>query len=635
MHVKLKRIAFVAQREIGQMCFLAIRKNNPNETLFKLLTANFFIAVSLIAADSLFANHGFESNISNRTPALQPIVGEDPRGQDFVVSSAAEINSILSQLNPGDTVVMSDGTWTNQEIEFAAIGTEKAPITLRAETPGLVVLNGDSSLEISGDWLVVDGLRFEGGALNSGHIVQFRGSLGHATNSRFTNSSILNYNPSDIDTRYFWVSIYGQHNRVDNNYFYNQNHSGVTVVIWRDSPDPDFHTIDGNHFADRPVGNGNGFETIRIGTSTESESDSFSVVENNLFERVDGEIEIISNKSGRNIFRNNTFRESAGTLTLRHGHGNLVDGNFFLGFGKDRSGGVRVIGRNQILVNNYFGGLDGRADGAIAITAGVPESPLTGYPQVKNAIIAHNTIVDVNDAAIVFSQGLGSSGRTLLADDVIIANNAIFSQQDPLFAGTEGSNWRWHGNIAFGQSLGPVRGNSGIEVVDPKLQPDASAIWRPLDRSPLVDNAIGDYSRLARLDMDGQERVGVFDIGADESFAGNITETPLTGTDTGPPLVILLSQETVDESDGKGAATATIVRNKNLSAPLTVTITNDDESEILTPMTLTIPANQSSIDFNITSIKDKINDGTQNVTITVAASGHPEGSATILVTDDD
>ena len=334
------------------MYFPTVRKSNPTVTHCKLVSASLILAVSLFAVDPLFANHGFETSNSNRSSALRQYDNENPRGQDFLVSNAAEIESILSELNPGDTVVMTNGTWTNQEIEFAAIGTEKAPITLRAQTPGLVVLNGDSSLEISGDWLVVDGLRFEGGELSSGSIVQFRGSLGHATNSRFTNSSILNYNPSDPDTRYFWVSIYGQYNRVDNNYFQNQDHSGVTVVVWRDTPDPDFHTIDGNHFTDRPVGDGNGFETVRIGTSDESESKSFSVVENNLFERVDGEIEIISNKCGGNIFRHNTFRESAGTLTLRHGHGNLVDGNFFLGFGKDGSGGVRVIGENQIVVNN-------------------------------------------------------------------------------------------------------------------------------------------------------------------------------------------------------------------------------------------------------------------------------------------
>ena len=90
---------------------------------------------------------------------------------------------------------------------------------------------------------MVDGLKFEGGALAADdHVVEFRGSRGEATNSRLTNSAIIDYNPASVDTRYFWVSLYGQNNRVDHNYFEGQNHSGVTVVVWRRNrgrPPPD------------------------------------------------------------------------------------------------------------------------------------------------------------------------------------------------------------------------------------------------------------------------------------------------------------------------------------------------------------------------------------------------------------
>ena len=257
---------------------------------------------------------------------------------DYPVSSAADITAILPSLNPGDALVMQNGTWTNQQINFSAIGNSSNPITLRAETPGQVILNGSSSLNITGDWLVADGLRFEGGALGSNdHVVEFRGNRGEATNSRLTNSTIVDYNPSNINTRYFWVSLYGQNNRVDHNHFEGQNHSGVTVTVWRNSSAADNHRIDSNQFVDRPEGNSNGFEAIRIGTSDESLSHSFTTVENNLFDNVDGEIEIISNKSGSNLLQYNTFRESAGTLTLRHGDNNTVAGNFFLGEGKDLS----------------------------------------------------------------------------------------------------------------------------------------------------------------------------------------------------------------------------------------------------------------------------------------------------------
>lgn len=453
---------------------------------------------------------------------------------EFFASNASQVASAMQQAGPGDTVILQDGTWTNQAIQFAGDGTAAEPITLRPQTPGGVVLTGSSRLSISGDWLVADGLRFEDGALSSGNVVEFRGSRGAATNSRLTNSTIIDYNPASIDTRYFWVSMYGQSNRVDNNYFSGQNHSGVTVTVWRDSPAADNHLIDNNYFGDRPEGNGNGFETIRIGTSQESLSDSFTVVENNLFERTDGEIEIISNKSGSNTFRYNTFRESAGTLTLRHGNDTLVEGNFFLGEGKDRSGGVRVIGERQTLINNYFHNLDGRAGGAISISAGVPGSGLNEYFQVKDAVLAHNTIVGVREAAITFDDGLGSSGRTLLAEGVTVANNLIWANQDPLFEGNEGTGWTWEGNLAFGESLGPVAGNPGVTVADPQMVAGPDGLFRLTSSSPAIDAVAAGYTGLLSTDFDGQPRIGLFDIGADEFSTAAIVRKPLAEGDVGP-----------------------------------------------------------------------------------------------------
>ncbi len=448
---------------------------------------------------------------------------------EFAVSSASDVTAALRNAEFGDTLIMSNGTWTDQHIELEGDG-----ITLRAETPGQVILNGTSRLEISGDALTVDGLRFEGGALTDGHVVQFRGDRGHATNSRLTNSAIIDYNPPDIDTRYFWVSMYGQNNRVDHNYFSNQSHSGVTVVVWRRSNAADNHLIDNNHFVDRPEGNANGFETIRIGTSSTSLSDSFTTVENNLFERVDGEIEIISSKSGSNTYQYNTFRDSAGTLTLRHGNNNTVAGNFFLGEGNSQSGGVRVIGEDHTLVNNYFHDLGGRADGAISISAGVEGSDLNEYFQVKNAVIAHNTIVDVDDAAIKLDHGLGSSSRTLLPESVTVANNAIWSTQDPLIEGNEGLNWTWQGNVAFGQSLGPKADEPGITVRDPGLAIAADALYRPSPTSPLINAAVEFESPYVTADIDGQPRVGQFDVGADEVSTAAIVRIPLQAGDVGP-----------------------------------------------------------------------------------------------------
>ncbi|WP_197530751.1 polysaccharide lyase 6 family protein [Bythopirellula polymerisocia] len=457
-----------------------------------------------------------------------------------MVSSASQITTAMQTAQPGDTLIMTNGTWTNQQISFGGFGNSTNPITLRAETPGQVILNGNSTLDITGSWLVADGLRFEGGALANGSsaIVEFRGSKGEATNSRLTNSAIIGYNPASVDDRYHWVEIFGQNNRVDHNRFENQNHSGVTVVVRRDDTGADNHLIDANHFVDRPVPNNpsdpNGFETIRVGTSDESLSDSFTTVENNLFERLDGEIEIISNKSGQNTYRYNTFRDSKGTLTLRHGNDTLVEGNFFLGGDTNNSGAIRVIGERQTIVNNYIANVDDRAGGAISISAGVPNSALNQYYQVKDAVIAHNTLVNTQGVMLTFDDGLGSSGRTLKAENVTVANNIFRSDGPTIFEGSEGTGWTWEGNIAFGGSLGPKAGAAGITAVDPQLQIDPDGLWRLSSTSPAINSGTGSYGGLIANDMDGQARIGIFDIGADEFSMAQIVRKPLAAADVGP-----------------------------------------------------------------------------------------------------
>src|SRR5690606_7963466 len=84
-------------------------------------------------------------------------------------------------------------------------------------------------------------------------------------------------------------------------------------------------------------------ETLRVGTSHYSLSNSSTIIENNVFDRCDGEVEIISIKSGANIIRNNLIFESKGAVVLRHGNKNIVEGNVFLGNGVDHTGGIRVI----------------------------------------------------------------------------------------------------------------------------------------------------------------------------------------------------------------------------------------------------------------------------------------------------
>ncbi len=328
-------------------------------------------------------------------------------GRVLLVHDQAQFQALMTSVRPGDRLVLADGVWRDFRVDFFAEGQEGAPITLAAQTPGKVILSGRSSLRLAGSHLVVTGLVFRDGYTPTGEVIAFRGEKGAvATQSRVTETVIDGYNRPSRQESDHWVALYGSDNRFDHNHLVGKTNQGATLVVVRE---PRYgldnrHRIDHNYFGTRPSLGSNGGETIRVGTSHQSRSNSGTVVEYNYFERCDGEVEIISNKSGGNIYRGNVFVESAGALTLRHGNGNLVEDNVFLGNGKPHTGGIRVINRDQTIRNNYMEGLAGRSfASAIAVLNGVPGGPINRYDPVVNASITRNSIV--NAASIELAAG--------------------------------------------------------------------------------------------------------------------------------------------------------------------------------------------------------------------------------------
>ncbi len=454
--------------------------------------------------------------------------------KDYPVSSPAEISAAMLSARAGDTLTMSAGIWNNVRILFQGNGSADGPILLRAPSANSVTITGASNLQIAGSYLVVDGLTFTRGYCPSGGVVDFRGGSPsvESHHCRLTNTTILDFNPDSTTTEYKWVSLYGHDNRVDHCLLKGKNNAGATLVVWL-SAVPNYHRIDHNSFGRRPDLGVNGGETIRIGTSDWSMYDSFAIVEQNLFEECNGEIEIISNKSCGNIYRNNTFRSCVGTLTLRHGNRCRVEGNFFFGNGIANTGGIRVIGEDHTIVNNYVSGTKGTGlRAAISVMDGIQNSPLNGYYQVKRATIAFNTLADNTSSMDI---GAGKDSDNILPPvDCVLANNLIVSSAGPLVRYTDVPvNITWEGNIAFGATLG-ISGGPGITVTNPSLGSAApDGLRRPLLGSPIIDAAAGSYPWVTG-DIDGQKRDSLRDVGADEASTDPVLFAPLTADDVGP-----------------------------------------------------------------------------------------------------
>jgi poly(beta-D-mannuronate) lyase len=467
-----------------------------------------------VRGDSRSRTALWRSVVAGATWALT--LGQSAAAREYRVTRGAEIATLENEVHPGDVVIMADGTWTDQKIAFRGKGTYEEPVTLRPETPGKVILTGSSSLDIDGEHLVVRDLWLRDGTA-SGDTVRISGSR-----CRLTETAIVACQSK------FNVHVFGTENRVDHCYLAGKTSDSPTMQVEAEGR-PNRHRIDHNHFGPRPPLGRNGGETIRVGYSGQSMSESRTLVERNLFDRCDGEIEIISSKSCGNVYRRNTFLACAGMLTLRHGNRCLVAGNFFLGKKKRGSGGIRIIGEDHTIVNNY---IEGVRQGAFWVTSGIPDSPLNGYFQARNVRVAFNTVVDSLGPCIELDAGIGSSGRSLRPERITIANNVFSVPEDGLLLkGKEGDGFRWAGNMA--SSLPTGFEHVGIVQADLRLERADDGLWRPVAGSRVLGAADGSAAAV-RFDIDGQVREGRLDAGADQLSKGRIMNRPLTPVDVGP-----------------------------------------------------------------------------------------------------
>ena len=484
---------------------------------------------------------------------------------ETLVGTQSEYFAAARNLEPGDSIVLANGEWQDFEIVIDGRGRPDQPITLRAETKGEVIITGRSNLRIAGEHIVVSGLVFRNGHSPTNTVISFRrGKERLASHSRVTETVIDHFNNPERHEIDFWVMMFGKNNRFDHNHLEGKSNVGVTMAVRLDAEasQSNHHRIDHNYFGPRPVLGSNGGETLRIGTSKYSLTDSFTIVENNYFDRCNGEVEIISNKSGRNVFRNNVFFESRGTLTLRHGNDNLVEGNVFLGNGVDHTGGIRVINKRQTVRNNYLSGLTGhRFGGAMVIMNGVPNSPINRYHQVEDSIVENNTILDSDHIELAAGSDEERSAVPLSTEfrNNLIRNSA---SKDSIAVHDDISGIRFSNNIAYG--IASLPDESGFESRTLRMEEAANGLLYPEDRSL---GAVGVDRSLRVLDRDDTGVPWYKKRGYGSLFDSGDVQVIAAGQDTLTEAVAAASPGDVIEL---AAGDYSVSKILTLAAPLTV-----------------------------------------------------------------
>jgi len=449
------------------------------------------------------------SSTANGGPNLDRLMVNPADTNTIVVSSLSALQSALDNAVAGTHIALTNGTYSaGSAIRLTRSGAAGNPIRVTAQNVGGATITGSSTFSFgSVSYVEVSGFRFTGSASIS--------LTGH--HNRFSRNLV------QLSSGGNWVTTVGNDIEVDHNTF--QNRSSEGVFLQTSGPGSNDMAqrpwIHHNYFLNHSFSGSNGGESIRHGYSFRQLASSFGIIEYNLFEQANGDAEAISVKSSDNIIRYNTLRNSRGSIVLRHGNRNRVEGNIELG----GSSGIRFYDNDHVVINNLIQG----GTGQIIAGSGNIADDTTGsteHARPDRVLVAFNTVV--GSGVLLDLQG----GNTFGPNACTFANNIFRGNGSGVVNISKGTNNSWSGNIVW-QGTGGDMPSSGFRSVNPLLAQDTSGLWRLSSASsPAIDTATGSHGTVV-LDMDLQTRGTAKDVGADEYSTGGFRRA-LTAADVGP-----------------------------------------------------------------------------------------------------
>ncbi|MEQ4209824.1 chondroitinase-B domain-containing protein [Actinopolymorpha sp. B9G3] len=294
------------------------------------------------------------------------------------VTDTTGLQAAVDDAQSGDCIVLEDGTYVASTI--TATGTPGSPVRIVASSRGKAVFTS-GTLELRGsEHVVLDGMTWT--STGNVRIVDCR-------RCRITNWTFPE-RPGGSEVVHL-TGDYNEHNRIDHSDFGPRGQEGRFIMVHGTNPNLAKHTrIDHNYFHGvEPGPQGGECIVLGGGGAWADYTDTYSIVEHNLFDGCDGDAEVISVKSSSNVIRHNTVRSSKGMIVLRAGNRNVVHHNTILGDGKEGSGGIRFYEEDHEIYANYVD-----TEGAPLIVGnGTPRGEGFSNAQVFRPNIYRNTFI--------------------------------------------------------------------------------------------------------------------------------------------------------------------------------------------------------------------------------------------------
>lgn len=431
-------------------------------------------------------------------------------GRTHIVSTSSQFASVAKIVNPGDVVIIRNGSYSGFTMNIRRHGTRTQPIIYMAETPGKVTFTGGSTLRVYSNFNIVGGFVFRNLA-GQRYPVQ----LTAASDNRFTGNEF--YSSGDHDYgRLVSVSNGAHRNRLDHNLQVGNKAFGMAVVLPRDGIDSFAYSqdtrFDHNVFKDITSTSTLVRLPLQVGqfAGRHFRSESRALIDHNDFLNIGPNP--VNSKSCNEVYIANYFENIPKTtaLALRSGNKKLADRNRF----KNVRNAIRVAGTGHVISNNI---ITNSSEDGITIPRwgdfGTSTRDRTGA-----VLVTHNTIVDSGSNAVEIGRNWGDEGgqtATSLPFDIDIVNNALGGRAAAFIVSYGATDLVVSRNAYTSSSQLSTTARDSSPLIG-SLNVDASYV--PQNGSVLRYNATA-VSGISRDFIDA-DRNSPRDIGARESGAG-------------------------------------------------------------------------------------------------------------------
>ena len=436
--------------------------------------------------------------------------------QNVNVSNAQELVAAYKKAKPGDVIFLEDGGYEGVMLLDKVNGKKSAPVTIKSVAWAKAKIH--SKIEIKGNFIQLEGLAFEA-----------NGSLELLGNSIKVSHCLWDDSKSKkwLKVQVGSTAIEIAHNTFQNKTYNLKYPKGCQLLQIVVSNKNERHYIHHNLFKNIPEGSGNGFETLQLITHKNPfdppPGASNTVIEDNYFERANGEAEIISIKSNGNFIRRNIFNNCKGSLVLRHGDNNIVSENIFFGTDEPKSGGIRIQGSGHLVLNNYF--QDMGAFG-IGMMDGTPDDL---YIRVSNVQLLFNTFINCQNTLQIGINHSKHPNGTPPINCIVEGNVFFFDRGKPgntfieYVKGDHPVAWEWNNNLCFGRSNARI---SGIRNENPQFKSSDNGMFSPSENTPSTKHISTDKTDYIEYDLLGKSRGKIKTLGALQ-FSNSLTHTIL------------------------------------------------------------------------------------------------------------